>query len=80
MIKTTDLNAIENAIMTHRSSGEKMKLSDLNANSRAFVAQIRGLNLKAGRQELLNREAEKANEISEKNLSALKKVVGFFGA
>tara|TARA_A100000172_G_scaffold19681_1_gene10982 strand:+ start:1642 stop:4389 length:2748 start_codon:yes stop_codon:yes gene_type:complete len=64
MITTTDLNAIENAIMTHRSSGEKMKLSDLNANSRAFVTQIRGLNLKAGRQELLNREAEKANEIA----------------
>lgn len=64
MIKTTDLDAIENSIMTHRSSGVKMKLSDLNANSRAFVAQIRGLSLKAGRQELLNREAEKANAIA----------------
>ena len=44
--------------MTHRSTGKEIPLSELNANSKAFVAQIRGLKLKAGRQELLNREAE----------------------
>ena len=64
MIKVTDLSAIEKSIMTHRSTGKEIPLSELNANSKAFVAQIRGLKLKAGRQELLNREAEKSNEIA----------------
>ena len=64
MIKVTDLSAIERSIMTHRSTGKEIPLSELNANSKAFVAQIRGLKLKAGRQELLNREAEKSNEIA----------------
>ena len=64
MIKVTDLTAIEKSIMTHRSTGKEIKLADLNANSKAFVAQIRGLKLKAGRQELLNREAEKSNAIA----------------
>ena len=64
MIKVTDLNAIEKSIMTHRSTKLPIKLADLNANSKAFVAQIRGLKLKAGRQELLNREAEKSNAIA----------------
>ena len=64
MIKVTDLTAIEKSITTHRSTGKEIPLSELNANSKAFVAQIRGLKLKAGRQELLNREAEKSNEIA----------------
>ncbi len=64
MIKVTDLTAIEKSIMTHRSTNKEIKLADLNANSKAFVAQIRGLKLKAGRQELLNREAEKSNAIA----------------
>jgi hypothetical protein len=64
MIKVTDLTAIEKSIMTHRSTQKEIPLSELNANSKAFVAQIRGLKLKAGRQELLNREAEKSNEIA----------------
>ena len=64
MIKVTDLTAIEKSLMTHRSSGKKIPLSELNANSKAFVAQIRGLKLKAGRQEILNREAEKSNAIA----------------
>lgn len=64
MLKVTDLKAIETSITTHRSTGKEIKLADLNANSKAFVAQIRGLKLKAGRQELLNREAEKSNAIA----------------
>ena len=64
MLKVEDLKAIEKSIMTHRSTGQEIPLSELNANSKAFVAQIRGLKLKAGRQELLNREAEKSNEIA----------------
>lgn len=64
MLKVTDLAAIEKSIMTHRSTGKEIPLSELNANSKAFVAQIRGLKLKAGRQELLNREAEKSNAIA----------------
>ena len=64
MIKVTDLTAIEKSITTHRSTNKEIPLSELNVNSKAFVAQIRGLKLKAGRQELLNREAEKSNEIA----------------
>ena len=65
MISREDLLAIEKSIMTHRSTGKEIPLSELNANSKAFVAQIRGLKLKAGRQLLLDREAEEANAIAE---------------
>jgi len=65
MISREDLLAIEKSVMTHRSTNKKMKLADLNANSKAFVAQLRGLKLKAGRQLLLDREAEEANAIAE---------------
>ena len=64
MLKAPQLKAIEDSIMTHRSTGKEIPLSKLNANSKAFVAQIRGLKLKAGRQDLLNREAEKSNAIA----------------
>ena len=64
MIKVTDLTAIEKSITTHRSTQKEIPLSELNASSKAFVAQIRGLKLKLGRQELLNREAEKSNAIA----------------
>ena len=64
MLKAPQLTAIEKSIMTHRSTKLPVKLADLNASSKAFVAQIRGLKLKAGRQDVLNREAEKSNAIA----------------
>ena len=64
MIKSPQLEAIIKSVMTHRSSGKEIPLSELNANSKAFVAQLRGLKLKAGRQDVLNREAEKSNAIA----------------
>jgi len=64
MLKAPQIEAIIKSVMTHRSTGKEIPLSELNANSKAFVAQLRGLKLKAGRQDILNREAEKSNEIA----------------
>ena len=63
-IKTTDLEAVIKSYTTHSATGEAIPLSEINANSKQFVSLLRGLKLKAGRQELLNREAEKANDIA----------------
>lgn len=78
MLKAPELQAIIKSVTTHRSTGKEIPLSELNINSKAFVAQLRGLKLKAGRQDVLNREAEKSNDIAiavDEEIEKLNKVV-----
>ena len=78
MLKAPELQAIIKSVTTHRSTQKEIPLSELNINSKAFVAQLRGLKLKAGRQDVLNREVEKSNDIAiavDEEIEKLNKVV-----